>query len=96
MHVVYILVSKKIPQFYIGESSDLNERLLFHNVPQLNNHWSRKGIPWEVFLKIPCASKQQALKIEAHIKSMKSRTYILNLAKYPEMIEKLFKKYPAG
>jgi len=33
------------------------------------------------------------LKIEGHIKGMKSKNYIVNLAKYPEMVTKLLEKY---
>ena len=48
---------------------------------------------WELFLFIACSSYPQAIRLERHIKSMKSTSYISNLAKYPEMIEKLVKKY---
>ena len=40
-----------------------------------------------------CESTTQALKIERHIKRMKSSTYIINLTRYPEMIEKLKRQY---
>jgi putative endonuclease len=33
------------------------------------------------------------MKIEKHIKNMKSKKYILNLKKYPEMIERLLKEF---
>lgn len=35
----------------------------------------------------------QAMQVEKHIKSMKSRIYIENLKRYPEMIIKLIEKY---
>jgi putative endonuclease len=35
---------------------------------------------WKLFYSLECGSKAQALAIEKHIKAMKSRTYILNLA----------------
>ncbi len=41
-------------------------------------------------------SKAQALAIEKHIKAMKSKIYIHNLKKYPEMIDKLLLKYAAS
>jgi len=40
-----------------------------------------------------CENKTQALAIEKHIKSMKSKIYIENLKKYPEMVTKLLIKY---
>jgi uncharacterized LabA/DUF88 family protein len=44
-------------------------------------------------LLIPCDSIREAVFIEAKIKKMKSRKYIEDLARYPEMIDKL-KKIP--
>jgi putative endonuclease len=41
---------------------------------------------------IPCESVTQAILIEKRIKKMKSRKYIENLKKYPEMIEKILKE----
>ena len=52
-----------------------------------------KAKDWEVYLKIECKSKEQALAIEKHIKKMKSKVYIQNLKKYSEMKFKLLEKY---
>jgi putative endonuclease len=38
-------------------------------------------------------SENQARLIEKHIKKMKSKTYIHNLVKYPEIAEKLLLKF---
>ena len=43
--------------------------------------------------EITLNSKLQALAIEKHIKKMKSKIYIENLTRYPEMSNKLIKKY---
>ncbi len=48
---------------------------------------------WELFLKIECGSKSQGLNIEKHIKKMKSKIYIENLIKYPDIILRLKEKY---
>ena len=48
---------------------------------------------WIVFLTIPCTSISEARKIELHIKRMKSRKYIEDLKKHPEMIQRLRKLY---
>lgn len=48
---------------------------------------------WELFLFIDELDYTQAREIEAHIKRMKSRTYIYNLKKYPEIGNKLKTKY---
>jgi putative endonuclease len=49
---------------------------------------------WELYFLIDCSTMAQALKIEAHIKRMKSRKYIENVRAYPEMVEKLKEKNP--
>jgi putative endonuclease len=79
--------------FYIGECAHIPARMIYHNCPDLNNGFTKSGIPWEVYLTIDCKNKKQAIAIEKHIKSMKSKTYIENLKKYPEMKEKLKSKF---
>jgi putative endonuclease len=44
-------------------------------------------------LVIPCDTIEQAVFIESKIKRMKSRKYIENLKKYPEIVEKMLRKY---
>ncbi|MGB5941902.1 MAG: GIY-YIG nuclease family protein, partial [Leeuwenhoekiella sp.] len=92
-HTVYILFSKKLDRFYTGETADFNTRLKFHREAPAHK-FTAKAKDWELFLKFQCDCKPQALQIEGHIKKMKSKTYIRNLLKYPEIIDKLKNKYP--
>jgi putative endonuclease len=48
--------------------------------------FTARGIPWQVFLIIPNLHSKQAFLVEDHIKKMKSKTFILNLKKYPDLI----------
>jgi putative endonuclease len=48
---------------------------------------------WEKFFLIKCSNCQQAIRIERHIKNMKSRRYLENLVLYPEITERLLKRY---
>jgi putative endonuclease len=59
-----------------------------------NKKFTSAANDWVEFLQITCVSLGQARKIEAHIKKMKSRHYIHNLKRYPEMISQLKLKYP--
>lgn len=93
MHFVYILYSKKLNRYYIGETFDVATRLQRHNSDYYENKYTSKGQPWELFLKIDYQDKKQALKIEQHIKRMKSKNYIKNMILYPEIVEKLLLKY---
>ena len=92
MDCVYILHSIKLNRFYIGYTSDFDIRLEFHrNAP--SHKFTANADDWDLFLQIECDSKLQGLLIEKHIKSMKSKIYIENLLKYPEIILKLKDQY---
>ena len=90
----YILYSKSINRYYVGYTSDIEERLKLHN----NGYFGRKSFTskesdWDLFLIIPCDTIEHAVFVESKIKKMKSRKYIENLKKYPEMIEKILKEF---
>jgi putative endonuclease len=88
----YIIYSKALNRFYVGYTSDINERLKLHNEGYFGGRtYTRKTSDWELFLLIPCDTITQAILVESKIKRMKSRKYIENLKKYPEMLEKIVK-----
>ncbi len=92
---VYILYSPSLDSFYTGFTlTSVNERLNKHNEKYYNKKYTAKASDWEIYLSIECASEKQARGIEAHIKRMKSKTYILNLKRYPNMIIEILNKYP--
>jgi putative endonuclease len=93
MFCVYILWSEKLQRFYIGTTDSIENRLAEHNSSYYPDSFSVKGMPWNLFLKIDCENSHQAYEIEKHIKKMKSSFYIKNLKQYPDMINKLLKKY---
>ena len=93
MCFVYILQSEVDNSFYVGFTQDPLKRLEFHNDPEVNKGVTRHKIPWKYFHKIKTRNKSSAIKIEKHIKRMKSQSYLDNLKKYPEMSVKLLKKY---
>ena len=90
----YILYSKAINKFYTGATSEaILTRFNKHIEGFYDKKYTAIAKDWEIFLSIECATIKQAFKIEAHIKRMKSHKYIENLKHYPEMVEKLLKKY---
>ncbi|WP_347374370.1 GIY-YIG nuclease family protein [Aequorivita sp. Q41] len=89
---VYILHSKKLSKFYTGYTSNLDVRFTFHQNPE-SRKFTYRADDWEIFYKIKCQSQKQAIAIESHIKKMKSKTYIQNLKKYPEISIKLLQKF---
>ncbi len=92
MYRVYILFSDKLDRFYVGSTSNFDIRMEFHDNPEARKY-TAKADDWVLFDSIDCKSKSQALSIEKHIKSMKSKTYIKNLKQYPEMKDKLKAKF---
>ena len=73
-------------------TEDLDQRIIHHNTPIDGLKFTAKGIPWKLFLSVPCQSKEHAAKLEKLIKSKKSKIFIENLKKYPELIEKIVKQ----
>ncbi len=92
MDTVYILISEKLNRFYIGYTYDLEKRLEFHQLAEYRK-FTYNADDWKIYLSISCKSKGQDLAIEKHIKNMKSKIYIQNLAKFPEMTQKLLLKF---
>ena len=90
---VYILYSQKLNRYYIGYTSNFDVRLDFHFNDIQTRKFTHRADDCVVFLTITCTSKTQGLQIEKHIKKMKSKIYIENLKKYPEIIQKLRLKY---
>jgi putative endonuclease len=68
-HYVYILKSMKDQKFYIGESADVQKRLIFHNSGLQRS--TRNRIPFIILHIETFESKSEALKREKQIKSWK-------------------------
>ncbi|MCU0328782.1 MAG: GIY-YIG nuclease family protein [Chitinophagales bacterium] len=91
---VYIIYSHKIDTFYIGIThEDIEERIQKHNIAFYGKKFTAQSKDWELFHFIECNSVSQTIKIEKHIKAMKSRKYIQNLKIYPDISAKLLEKY---
>ena len=93
MASVYIVYSPSIDSYYVGSCLDISERLLAHNTNKYDSAYTRRATDWDIYFLKEHLEYDVARKIESHIKRMKSRVYIWNLNKYPEMIEKLVFKY---
>jgi putative endonuclease len=90
----YILFSKQSDKFYIGITQEgVEQRLEMHNTSGYGNHFTSVANDWVIYHVINCSSVSQSMKIEKHIKRMKSRKYIENLKLYPAMTEKLLNEY---
>jgi len=93
MASVYILFSKKLDRFYTGSCNDLSYRIDQHVNKEFSKSFTAKTDDWELFFFIDHLQYAQARSIEEHIKKMKSKIFIQNLKKHPEILQKLLLKY---
>jgi putative endonuclease len=77
MHHTYILFSKSKNKYYIGSTSNIQERIIKHN----SNHkgFTGKMNDWEIVYSEEFDSIQKARFREKQIKNWKSRIMIENL-----------------
>jgi putative endonuclease len=79
MHFVYIIYSQKLDKYYIGFSSDVEDRLRKHN--RRSKGFSSLGRPWMLIYTKRFETKKEVMVREKQLKSWKNR----------ERIESLFK-----
>ena len=89
MAAVYILYSKYLNKYYIGSCCDLKVRLEQHKNKISKRSFTAKARDWELFFSAEKLGYKQARLIERHIKRMKSRKYLQDILKYPQIFEKL-------
>ncbi len=92
MHYLYIIYSKTLDAFYIGESPDVSVRLQQHNNHYFKRNFTKAANDWEVLLKHQCETKSQALYLEKFIKRMKSKVFIKKVISQPEILKDILKK----
>ena len=74
MKYVYILQSKISPKkYYTGISSDVSERLRYHNCGQ--SPYTTKFKPWELVTYIAFSDSSKAHKFERYLKSGSGRAF---------------------
>jgi len=71
---VYILKSSVTDKYYIGQTSDIEKRLLYHNSGYSKS--TKVGIPWKLVYSENFDTRQQAMNREAELKKYKSRVMI--------------------
>jgi len=76
---VYILQSERDGSYYVGHTSNLEQRLRRHN--EGRNAYTRAKIPWRLIYQEALPSRGAAMKREKEIKSMKSRDSIVDLVR---------------
>ena len=93
MHLVYILCSRSRNKYYVGETDDVDRRLLLNNNGHFKGAFTSQTGDWQVSLIIECRDRSHSLLIEKAVKGRKNRNYIKNLIKYPELVERLVLRF---
>jgi len=92
-YYVYILYSLTSDIYYVGQSEDVESRLLLHNSTTYKS-FTTKHLPWELKLKLNTGNERgKAMKIERYIKQQKSRKYIELLLSSVELQIELVGKF---
>ena len=93
MAAVYILYSQSLDKYYIGSCIKVTERLDQHLSKNFPGAFTAKANDWVIYFSLINLSYKQARSIESHIKNMKSKKYIENLKRYPEISQNLMNSY---
>ena len=75
MYHVYVLYSPKYEKIYIGYTSNIEQRLLSHNVLGKKG-WTIKYRPWELVFTEEYAEKREAMNREKELKGANQRRQI--------------------
>jgi putative endonuclease len=77
MYFVYILYSTSADKYYVGQTPDMERRMVFHN--ELGMGYTSKHRPWELKRAFEVANASIATRVERYIKMKKSRTFVEQL-----------------
>jgi len=91
VHFVYILQSLSVDRYYVGETKDVQARLILHNDDSRGTYTSKNG-PWDLKRVIALTSRSEGRKVERYIKKRKSKKYIRLLISEDIAVENLLKR----
>ena len=76
----------------MGETDDMELRLLKHNNHSYEGSFTKIAEDWQVVLLFECRSRNQSLLLEKFIKSMKSKIFIQKIIENPEILGDIISK----
>lgn len=77
MYYVYMLYSAIVDRYYVGQTSNLEERLKRHN--QGRSKYTKSGIPWKLVYKESFETRSDAMSREMKLKQSKSREHLVQV-----------------
>jgi putative endonuclease len=73
MYYVYVLKSQKDGNLYIGQTSNLDRRLQYHNSGRVKS--TKRRIPFKLIYVEEFANRKEAMKREKLLKDIESRDF---------------------
>lgn len=74
MYLTYVLYSKKYDKIYIGQTNNVERRLVEHNSGK--HRFTKRYIPWSVVHTEKFNTRSEAMKRERQLKSHQGRKYV--------------------
>ncbi|MEK7598943.1 MAG: GIY-YIG nuclease family protein [Patescibacteria group bacterium] len=76
----YLLMSKKINEWYVGSTKNMQKRILSHNAGK--NRSTKHGTPWKIIYCEVGLNQKDAGAREKYLKSGMGRRYLKNRLKF--------------
>jgi len=73
---VYALYNSKSSKIYIGQTANLEQRVVEHNQKRGNHYTTRFQGEWELIYQESVSTRSEALKREKQLKSFRGREFI--------------------
>ncbi|MBI2966249.1 MAG: GIY-YIG nuclease family protein [Bacteroidetes bacterium] len=81
MFFVYVLQSIVDGSFYKGHTSDLSQRIVWHNSKKVKS--TAKYVPWNLIWYCTKSNKKEAVELELKLKNLTRNRLIKLMMKYP-------------
>lgn len=92
-HWVYILYSKQLDRYYVGETENVDVRVDQHNAHLFRGAFTKQATDWALCTTSECRDRVHARAVEAYIKARKRRAYIEHVIADADLRIRLAKKF---
>ena len=76
MYIIYALYNSEAKKIYIGQTQDLNARIILHNQHEFKGYTSRFRGEWKLIYQESATTRTEALLREKQLKSYRGREFI--------------------
>ena len=76
MFTVYVIYNRFSDKIYIGQTSDLEKRIVEHNMKRGNHFTAKHQGKWELIYQESVPTRSKALTREKQLKSYRGREFI--------------------